>query len=44
MDIAALSLILAAIFAFGVISARAAVISTPIFFVAMGPSWPRGSD
>jgi sodium/hydrogen antiporter len=36
MDIAALSLILAAIFAWGVISARAAVISTPIFFVAMG--------
>jgi len=36
MDIAAVSLILAAIFAWGVISARAAVISTPIFFVAMG--------
>jgi sodium/hydrogen antiporter len=36
MDIAALSLVLAAIFAWGVISARAAVISTPIFFVAIG--------
>ena len=36
MDIAALSLILAAIFAWGIISARAAAISTPIFFVAMG--------
>jgi sodium/hydrogen antiporter len=36
MDIVALSLILAAIFAWGVISARAAAISTPIFFVAMG--------
>src|SRR5207344_2984608 len=36
MDVAALSLILAAIFAWGVISARAAVISTPIFFVAVG--------
>ena len=36
MDIVALSLVLAAIFAWGVISARAAVISTPIFFVAIG--------
>lgn len=36
MDIAALSLVLAAIFAWGVISARAALISTPIFFVAIG--------
>jgi NhaP-type Na+/H+ or K+/H+ antiporter len=36
MDIAALSLVVAAIFAWGVISARAAVISTPIFFVAIG--------
>ena len=36
MDIAALSLVLAAIFAWGIISARAAVISTPIFFVAIG--------
>jgi hypothetical protein len=36
MDIAALSLILAPIFAWGVISARATVISTPIFFVAIG--------
>jgi sodium/hydrogen antiporter len=36
MDIAALSLVLAAIFAWGVISARAAVITTPIFFVAIG--------
>jgi NhaP-type Na+/H+ or K+/H+ antiporter len=36
MDIAALSLVLAAIFAWGVISARAAAISTPIFFVAIG--------
>ena len=36
MDIAALLLVLAAIFAWGVISARAAVISTPIFFVAIG--------
>src|SRR4029077_11832190 len=36
MDIAALSLVLTAIFAWGVISARAAIISTPIFFVAMG--------
>lgn len=36
MDIAALSLILAAIFAWGIISARAAAISTPIFFVAIG--------
>ena len=33
---AALSLILAAIFAWGIISARAAAISTPIFFVAIG--------
>ena len=36
MDIAALSLVLAAIFAWGIISARAAAISTPIFFVAVG--------
>jgi sodium/hydrogen antiporter len=36
MDIVALTLVLAAIFAWGVISARAAVISTPIFFVAVG--------
>jgi NhaP-type Na+/H+ or K+/H+ antiporter len=36
MNIAALSRVLAAIFAWGVISARAAVISTPIFFVAIG--------
>ena len=36
MDIAALLLVVAAIFAWGVISARAAVISTPIFFVAIG--------
>jgi sodium/hydrogen antiporter len=36
MDIAALSLVLAAIFAWGIISARAALISTPIFFVAIG--------
>ena len=36
MDIAALSLVLAAIFAWGTISARAAAISTPIFFVAVG--------
>ena len=36
MDIAALSLILAAIFAWGIVSARAALISTPIFFVAVG--------
>ena len=36
MDIAALSLVLAAIFAWGVISARAAAISTPLFFVAIG--------
>src|SRR6188472_3801686 len=36
MDIAALSLILAAIFAWGIISARAVAISTPIFFVAVG--------
>jgi NhaP-type Na+/H+ or K+/H+ antiporter len=36
MDIAALSLILAAIFIWGIISGRAAVISTPIFFVAVG--------
>jgi sodium/hydrogen antiporter len=36
MDIAAVTLILAAIFAWGVISARAAAISAPIFFVAMG--------
>ena len=36
MDIAALSLILAAIFVWGVISARATAISTPIFFVATG--------
>jgi divalent metal cation (Fe/Co/Zn/Cd) transporter len=36
MDIAALSLVLAAIFAWGVIPARAAVVSTPIFFVAIG--------
>jgi sodium/hydrogen antiporter len=36
VDIAALSLVLAAIFAWGIIAARAAAISTPIFFVAMG--------
>jgi sodium/hydrogen antiporter len=36
MDIAALSLILAAIFVWGIISGRAAAISTPIFFVAVG--------
>lgn len=36
MDIAALSLILVAIFAWAIISARAAAISTPIFFVAIG--------
>lgn len=36
MDVAALSLVLAAIFAWGVISARATAISTPIFFVATG--------
>lgn len=36
MDMAALSLVLAAIFAWGMISARAAAISTPIFFVAIG--------
>ena len=36
MDVAALSLILAAIFVWGVISARATAISTPIFFVAVG--------
>jgi NhaP-type Na+/H+ or K+/H+ antiporter len=36
MDIAALALVLAAIFAWGVISTRAAVISTPVFFVAVG--------
>ena len=36
MDIAALLLVVAAIFAWGVISARAAVISAPIFFVAIG--------
>jgi NhaP-type Na+/H+ or K+/H+ antiporter len=36
MDIAALSLILAAIFGWAIISARAAAISTPIFFVAIG--------
>lgn len=35
MDIA-LSLILAAIFVWGIISGRAAAISTPIFFVAVG--------
>jgi sodium/hydrogen antiporter len=33
---AALSLVLAAIFAWGMIAARAAAISTPIFFVAIG--------
>jgi sodium/hydrogen antiporter len=36
MDIAALSLVVAAIFVWGIISARAAVISTPIFFVVVG--------
>jgi hypothetical protein len=36
MDIAALALVLAAIFAWGIISAKAAAISTPIFFVAIG--------
>jgi sodium/hydrogen antiporter len=36
VDIAALSLVLAAIFAWGMVSARAAAISTPIFFVAIG--------
>ena len=36
MDVAALSLVLAAIFVWGVISARATAISTPIFFVAIG--------
>lgn len=36
VDIAALSLVLAAIFAWGIVSARAAAISTPIFFVAIG--------
>jgi NhaP-type Na+/H+ or K+/H+ antiporter len=36
VDVAALSLIFAAIFAWGIISARAAAISTPIFFVAVG--------
>jgi sodium/hydrogen antiporter len=36
VDIAALSLVLAAVFAWGIISARAAAISTPIFFVAIG--------
>ena len=36
MDVAALSLVLAAIFLWGVISARATAISTPIFFVATG--------
>ena len=41
VDMAALSLVLAAIFAWGMISARAAAISTPIFFVAIGLI-PRG--
>jgi NhaP-type Na+/H+ or K+/H+ antiporter len=36
MDIVAIALVLAAIFAWGIISARAAAISTPIFFVAVG--------
>jgi hypothetical protein len=36
MDIAALSLVVAAIFVWGIISTRQAVISTPIFFVAVG--------
>ena len=36
MNIAAFLLILAAIFIWGIISGRAAVISTPIFFVAVG--------
>jgi NhaP-type Na+/H+ or K+/H+ antiporter len=36
MDVGALSLVLAAIFVWGVISARATAISTPIFFVAIG--------
>ena len=36
MDMAALSLVLAAIFAWGMISARAAAISTPMFFVVIG--------
>jgi len=36
MDVGALSLVLAAIFVWGVISARATAITTPIFFVAIG--------
>jgi sodium/hydrogen antiporter len=36
MDIAALSLVVAAIFVWGIISTRQAVISTPIFFVVVG--------
>jgi sodium/hydrogen antiporter len=36
VDVAAISLVLAAIFAWGMIAARAAAISTPIFFVAIG--------
>jgi hypothetical protein len=36
MDIAAVSLVLAAIFAGGLISTRAGVISAPIFFVVIG--------
>jgi NhaP-type Na+/H+ or K+/H+ antiporter len=36
VDVAALSLVLAAIFVWGIISARAAAISTPIFFVVVG--------
>jgi len=42
VDIAALSLILAAIFIWGVISARAAAISTPIFFVVIGLALAEG--
>jgi NhaP-type Na+/H+ or K+/H+ antiporter len=42
VDAAALSLILAAIFIWGVISARSAAISTPIFFVIIGLTLAEG--
>ena len=42
MNVAAASLILAAIFLWGVISARVAAISTPIFFVATGLALAEG--